>query len=208
MLARLRHRAWHARHDPRAVHDRLVREYAAAGGSFLDVGCMWRIDGANAFAAEQAGASRVTALDVMGPTPAYEDHHRATASQVRFLQGDINDARTVQRAGPHDVVWCSGVLYHCPDPLLTLRRLRAVTSGTLLLATEVLPAPGRDAIFLPTRHDHPGAPDSAPAEADGYAPWYWLPAPAAVRAMLRFAGFEPGREVALGPYHRVFVTGL
>jgi SAM-dependent methyltransferase len=202
IAARLRHRL--ARHDTRAIHDRLVREHAATGGSFLDVGCMWRIDGANAFAAEEAGASAVTAIDVMEPTPAFLE--RAAGSQVRFLQGDINDAETAERAGQHDVVWCSGVLYHSPDPLLTLHRLRAVTGSRLLLATEVLPARGRTAVFSPTRRDHPGAPETLPAKASGYGPWYWLPSPAAVRAMLRLAGFRVEREVAIGPYHRVFAA--
>jgi SAM-dependent methyltransferase len=203
IAARLRHRL--GRHDTRAVHDRLVREHACGGGSFLDVGCMWRIDGANAFAAEEAGASAVTAIDVMAPTPAFLE--RAAGSQVRFLQGDINDAETGRRAGLHDVVWCSGVLYHAPDPLLTLHRLAAVTGRRLLLATEVLPVRGRRAIFAPTRRDHPGAPETLPTAAGGYGPWYWLPAPATVRAMLALAGFRLEREVAIGPYHRVFAAG-
>jgi SAM-dependent methyltransferase len=202
IAARLRHRL--GRHNTRAVHERLVREHAGSGGSFLDVGCMWRIDGANAFAAEQAGASVVTAVDVMAPTPAFLD--RAAGSQVRFIQGDINDVATAEQAGTHDVVWCSGVLYHCPDPLLTLQRLNAVTGTRLLLATEVLPARGRTAVYLPTRRDHPGAPESVPSEVGGYAPWYWLPSPGAVRAMLALVGLRVDREVAVGPYHRVFAA--
>ena len=202
IAARLRHRL--GRRDARTVHDRLVREHASGGGSFLDVGCMWRIDGANAFAAAEAGASAVTAVDLMDPTPAFLE--RAAGSRVRFVQGDINDARTVDRAGPHDVVWCSGVLYHCPDPLLTVQRLGAVTGRRLLLATEVLPARGRCAVFMPTRRDHPGAPEAVPPDAEGYAPWYWLPSPATVRALLGLAGLRAQRELAIGPYHRVFVA--
>jgi SAM-dependent methyltransferase len=201
MLARLRHRAWHARNETRAVHDGLVRRHAAGGGSFLDVGCMWRIDGANAFAAEEAGASSVTALDVMGATAAFEARHRAAGSRVRFVQGDVNEPAVAE---PHDVVWCSGVLYHVPDPLLTLRRLRELTLDRLLLATEVAAGRRRHAVFLPTRRDHPGAPEAAPADADGYAPWYWLASAPAVRAMLAIAGFVVDDEVGLGPFHRVF----
>jgi SAM-dependent methyltransferase len=199
IAARLRHRL--GRHDPRPVHDRLVREHAV-GGSFLDVGCMWRIDGANAFAAEEAGAAAVTALDVMEPTPAFLQ--RAAGSRVRFVHGDVNDAAIVE---PHDIVWCSGVLYHCPDPQLTVQRLADLTARTLLLATEVLPARGSRAVYLPTRRDHPGAPEGAPTAAGGYGPWYWLPSPGAVRAMLGLAGLRVGREVAVGPYHRVFTAG-
>ena len=199
---RLRHRL--RRHDPRAAHDALVREHAAGAASFLDVGCMWRIDGANAFAAEASGATRVTALDVMGATPAFEE--RARGSKVRFVQGDVNDAGTVEAVGAHEIVWCSGVLYHVPDPLLTVRRLASLTGRRLLLATEVLPARGRRAVWLPTSRDHPGAPERAPASLGDYAPWYWLPSAAVVRSMLALAGLTVAREVGLGPYHRVFAA--
>jgi SAM-dependent methyltransferase len=201
MLARLRHRAWHARNDTREVHDRLVRSHAAGAGSFLDVGCMWRIDGANSFAAEEAGAANVTALDIMGATAAFEERHRAVGSRVRFVQGDVNDPGIVEA---HGVVWCSGVLYHVPDPLLTLRRLRALALDRLLLATEISPGRRGGAVFLPTRRDHPGAPEVAPPDASGYAPWYWLPTAPAVRSMLSTTGFEVDDEIGLGPFHRVF----
>jgi SAM-dependent methyltransferase len=202
IAARLRHRL--GRHDTRAVHDRLVREHAAGAASFLDVGCMWRIDGANAFAADEAGAARVTALDVMDPTPAFEARQRD--SSVQFVQADIHDEGLPEWLGPHEVVWCSGVLYHVPDPLATIRQLAALTGRRLLLATEVLPARGRRAVWLPTRADHPGAPDRAPSSLDDYAPWYWLPSPAVVRSMLALAGLRVAHETGLGPYHRVFAA--
>jgi hypothetical protein len=200
--ARLRHRL--GRHDARAVHDRLVREHAGGAASFLDVGCMWRIDGANAFAAEEAGAAEVTGLDVMGPTPAFSQRQRDSA--VRFVQGDVNDPALAGRLGRHEVVWCSGVLYHVPDPLLTVRRLAGLTARRLLLATEVVPARDRRAVWLPTGRDHPGAPDQAPSHLDDYAPWYWLPSPAAVRSMLELAGLNVVSETGLGPYHRIFAA--
>lgn len=202
IAARLRHRL--GRHDPRAVHDVLVREHAAGAASFLDVGCMWRIDGANAFAAEAAGAAAVTAVDVMGPTPAFAE--RVRESRVRFVQGDVNDPALAERVGPHEVVWCSGVLYHVPDPLLTVRRLAALTERRLLLATEVLPARGRRAAWLPTERDHPGAAAETPSSLGDYAPWYWLPSPASVRSMLGVAGLRVIHEVGVGPYHRVFAA--
>src|SRR4051794_35704201 len=94
------------------------------GKSFLDVGCMWSVDGALCFAAEDAGASRVTGLDVMAATPAFESERARRESRVQFVCGDLHDPGVVE---PHDVVWCSGVLYHVPDPVLALRRLRSLT---------------------------------------------------------------------------------
>jgi SAM-dependent methyltransferase len=55
------------------------------------------------------------------------------------LQGSIDDPETVRRAGSFDVVCCNGVLYHCPEPLNTLRQLRAITRETLILGTVSTP---------------------------------------------------------------------
>jgi hypothetical protein len=203
IAARLRHRL--GRHDPRAAHDALVREHAAGAESFLDVGCMWRIDGANSFAAEEAGAAKVTAMDVMDMTPAFEERLRDSAV-VQFVQADIHYEGLPDWLGPHEIVWCSGVLYHVPEPLATIRQLAALTGRRLLLATEVLPARDRRAIWLPTTRDHPGAPAAEPQRLDDYAPWYWLPSAATVRSMLALAGLRIVREVGLGPYHRVFAA--
>ena len=100
---------------------------------------MWSVHGRIAFVAEEAGATAVTGVDVMGETPEYQAEHAARDSGVRFVQGDLHDPSVLDAAGRHDVVWCSGVLYHSPNPVLTLERLRSVCGETLLLATEVLP---------------------------------------------------------------------
>jgi hypothetical protein len=171
----------------------------AAGRSFVDVGAMWQVEGAIAFAALAAGATRVTAMDLMPPTP------RIDASPIRFVQGDLHDAVVMEEVGEHDVVWCSGVLYHAPHPLLTLERLRSITTQTLLLATEVLPLPGRFAAFAPARWMHPSKP--APLDPEQrYGNWFWLPTPATVRAMLTATGFRIAEEHRTGPFHRTLVA--
>ena len=105
---------------------------------------MWTIHGALCFAAEDAGAASVTGVDVMGATDRFQAEVARRDSKVRFVQGDLHEPATIAAVGPHDVVWCSGVLYHAPHPLLTLQRLRELTAGTLLLATEtVAETPGR-----------------------------------------------------------------
>ena len=185
------------------MREQLVARHAR-GGSFADIGAMWNVHGALAFAAEAAGATKVTALDVMPATQQFEAERKRRGSQVRFVQGDLHDAETMESVGVHDVVWCSGVLYHAPHPLLTLERLRAITGRTLLLATEILPLPGRFAAFAPARWMHPGRP--MPFDASkGYAPWWWLPTAGAVRAMLEAAAFVTVEEVG-GRFHRTFIA--
>lgn len=158
------------------------------GRTFLDVGCMWSVHGALCFFAEEAGASAVTGLDVMGATPEFEAERARRGSNVHFVQGDVHDPGVVE---PHDVVWCSGVLYHAPNPVLTLERLRSLTRETLLLATEVLPERRRRpraAVFAPEPGTHPAHTEPFDA-ARGYVGWWWGLTPSAVLAMLDAAGF-------------------
>lgn len=176
----------------------------AAGKTFCDVGCMWKVHGRIAFVAEEAGATAVTGVDVMDPTDDFVREHERRSSRVRFVQGDLHADATVAEVGPHEVVWCSGVLYHAPNPVLTLQRLREITTELLILQTMTLPElPGvRQGMVF-----YPGVPNPGlyarwgeqaarslrlpePGE-DPYAPWWWGITRSALDAMLRAAHFEP-----------------
>ncbi|MCA1656510.1 MAG: class I SAM-dependent methyltransferase [Actinobacteria bacterium] len=178
-----------------------------AGRSFVDVGCMWSIHGALCFAAEDAGASSVTGVDVMGPTERFSAERARRGSAMRFVQGDMHEPATIAEVGPHDVVWCSGVLYHAPHPLLTLERLRELTSGTLLLATETIAeTPGRrdTCVIAPSSEEHPNA-EPAGGPDGGYGPWYWGISPSALRTMLKLSGFAVAEEHRT-PFHVTVVA--
>jgi len=196
----------------------LVRRYAP-GRSFLDVGCMWNVHGGITFLAEEAGAKRVTGIDVMAPTPQFESEHARRSSDVRFVRGDVHDPATVAEAGRHDVVWCYGVLYHVPDPMLTLRRLRELTGERLVLSTETLPEvpglPGACVLYpaldAAARGDYAAARAgerigvTTPFEAEaGYANWWWGITPSALRGMLAVAGLDVV-ELSDGPFHRTAI---
>jgi 2-polyprenyl-3-methyl-5-hydroxy-6-metoxy-1,4-benzoquinol methylase len=171
----------------------LIAEHAP-GRSFLDVGCMWSVDGALCFAAEDAGASTVTGVDVMAASERFEAERERRGSAVAFVQGDLHDPALP--VAPHEVVWCSGLIYHAPHPLLSLERLRALTTGTLLLATETIPEVRRrprSAVFAPEPGSHP-AHTVAFDPAQGYGNWYWGLTPSAVVAMVEAAGFAVGEQ--------------
>jgi len=197
---------WEQRHR---LVDRL-----APGNSFLDLGGLWNVHGEVAFRAERAGATRVVIFDGMDPTPEFEDKHRLADSGVSYVQGDLNDPHDVAALGTFDVVWCAGVIYHSPHPFLQIQHLRSLAGKWLLLGSEVIPeVPGLEnaCVFYPGR-----SPQSERAFARAYgdrAPTYpgmthpfdetpllaygnmwWGLSPSALRAMLRYAGFEVREE--------------
>ena len=195
--------------------ERLVRRFAP-GRTFADIGCMWGVSGRIAFEAEASGATAVTGLDVMAPTAEYEAEHASRNSQVRFVRGDVHDPAVVREVGPHQVVWCSGVLYHAPNPLLTLERLREITQEHLILATETIPeVPGlkQACVFFPglderQRGVHQSARPQATAlglsnefmTEQGYGAWWWGLSRSAVHGMLAASGFTIAEESG-GPLH-------
>ncbi|HEX6116157.1 MAG TPA: hypothetical protein VFY99_03590 [Solirubrobacterales bacterium] len=186
----------------------LVRQLAP-GRSFVDVGGVWNTHGEIAFLAEAAGATSVTVFDAMGPTPEYEAEHERRSSSVRFVGGDLHDPAAVEAIGVHDVVWCTGVVYHSPSPFEQLEHLRRICAAQLFLGSHVIPeVPGIEqaCIWYPgmsagarrafTRA-HGG--DRAPAAlgvtrpfdaAQRYGNWWWGITPSALRAMTETAGFE------------------
>lgn len=134
-----------------SVQEDLVRRYAP-GASFADVGCMWRIHGAVAYLAEEVGATDVTAVDVMEETPEYLAEHERRSSKVAYRRVDIHDREGMAALGRHDVVWCSGVLYHTPNPSLAVEHLLSITERYLVLGNKTMPEiPGvaQAAVFLP-----------------------------------------------------------
>jgi len=200
--------------------EELVRRFAP-GRTFADIGCMWQVEGAIAFLAEQSGARAVTGLDYMDPTDRFQEQI-AGGSKVRFVQGDLHDPETVAEVGPHDVVWCWGVLYHSPHPMLILERLRSITREFLILGTATLPpVPGlsQACLFFPGLSDRdrnahaaawPGRRGrfglSTPfVPSYNYGNWWWGITPSALAAMLEAAGFSV-LEQSGGPLRQTAVA--
>ncbi|MEA2124627.1 MAG: tRNA (mo5U34)-methyltransferase [Solirubrobacteraceae bacterium] len=196
----------------------------APGGSFVDVGAIWSVHGKIAFAAEELGATSVTAVDVSPETPEYEAEHKRRGSAVRFVQGDIHAPATIEAIGPHDTVWCSGVLYHCPNPAHTIDCLRSITRKRLVLITASVPeVPGvRNAgVFFPglgeserKAYDRAyNAASNIPAArlglttpfdpAEEYGNWFWGLSPSAIEAMLQASGFAVEETKTNGFHTRV-----
>jgi hypothetical protein len=184
----------------------LVRQHAP-GKSFADIGCMWGVNGEYAFNAEQAGATRVVAVDVFGPTPEFEEKRAARASSVEFVLGDITRAETLARVGEVDVVFCAGVLYHHPSPFDILVALRRICRSTLILRTSTIPEipelPNA-AVYFPMMNPearelwnlrrlgvlHQASISDEFKAEDGYGNWFWGLTPSCLESLLKTAGFR------------------
>jgi hypothetical protein len=216
------------RNAQRALHrlgpiDDTIREQAL-GRSFVDIGALWGVHGRTAFLAEEAGATSVTAVDESAATPQFEAERERRGSKVRFVQGDLHDPAALERIGRHDVVWCAGVLYHCPNPIHTIECLRSITGSTLVLITSTLPSiPGvrNGAVFFPAlgereRRQYDRAYNrvigasatrvglTTPFDPAGsYANWWWGLTPSAVESMLKASGFDVVENKTNGFHTRV-----
>ena len=206
-------RGWlHARlgvGDPPGSYDRLPEHVRGlvAGKSFIDVGCMWGVNGKFAFLAEEAGATASTGIDVFGPTPEFEEERRARGSRVEFVLGDATDPEVIARVGTADVVLCAGVLYHHPSPFDLLVALRRMCGERLVLRTSTIPElPGlrNMAIYWPGLDrrrrslwalkrlglDRQVGITDGFEPSEGYGNWFWGMTPSCVQALLGTAGFE------------------
>jgi hypothetical protein len=194
------------------------------GRSFVDVGCMWGVNGDHAFAAEEAGATSVKGVDVFGPTPEFEDKRRSRNSSVEFILGDVGQPDTLARVGVADVVLCAGVLYHHPSPFDLLTALRRICRETLILRTSTIPEirslPNAGVFYPMLKARERGLWDLSPIgvgrqvgitagyePAEGYGNWFWGMTPSCVASLLETAGFRVDYR-ATEPFAQTFICSV
>jgi tRNA (mo5U34)-methyltransferase len=115
--------------------------------------------------------------------------HRTLGSHVETVVADFTTV-DLQALGQFDVVVYLGVLYHMPEPLTCLQRVRRVTRQVAAIATVALDIPA-----LNDRRLLQFAPGN---EIDGdFGNWY-LPSVSALVGLCRAAGFARV-EVVVGP---------
>jgi hypothetical protein len=126
---------------------------------------------------------------------------------VEFVLGDCTAPATIERVGPHDVVFCAGVLYHHPSPFDVLVALRSICRERLLLRTSTIPEVTglkNAAVFFPHLPDrarrlwdlrslgllHQAGISEAFRPEEGYGNWFWGLTPSCLESMLVTAGFR------------------
>ena len=195
-----------------------------AGKSFADVGGLWGTVNEKVSVAHAYGAHMLTMIDV-SPMDSelwtlFEQRRRTLRLPiVECVSGDI---LTLAETDPHlqfDVVHCSGVLYHMPEPMRFLRALRNITRKALVLTSAitatrvkgekgVLEIPAAAMLCIPALQGREreivqsywqgvvgdGAfgltQEVAGWSLEDFGPWWWLPTAEALRAMCEVAGFR------------------
>jgi tRNA (mo5U34)-methyltransferase len=153
------------------------------GRTVLDIGAY---DGFYAFEAERRGAARELATDSWtwnwpgsDARRNFDLAHRVLGSRVESRVVAVEDLSPDTVGGTYDLVLFLGVLYHAPDPLGYLRRLRSVTGGVAIVETVV----DLLDIGVPAAAYYPGS------ALHGDASNHFGPNPAAVEGLLTDAGF-------------------
>ena len=189
--------AWLRRRVPQTVQK--IFEAEVPGKSFADLGCMWDCHGAYVFYAEQVGArAPLLAVDMGSTTPTFDAVHRVLDSRVAFRQKNILEIDPAAD-GRCEVVFCSGVLYHAPDPMRMLGAVASITEDTLILTTHTIEGSEPTLRFYP----YDSRPETYPwevlaggrdvrfgVEYPDEAPWWFGPTEICVENMLRTVGFQ------------------
>jgi hypothetical protein len=181
--------------------------------TFVDIGGLWGTLNEKASVAIRAGARETTMSDI-----ARQDHvmwrdfdaHCAKLgiSGYRKATVDIVAPEPEKILGVHDVVHCSGIIYHLPDPFLMLQNLKRVTGKHLIVTSMVVPGPldtaagkldiGPDnAYFVPGLAPHSKAVLAAHFDALGIRI-------AAINAPLEEPWMFPGEQPNYGPWWWVY----
>jgi 2-polyprenyl-3-methyl-5-hydroxy-6-metoxy-1,4-benzoquinol methylase len=112
------------------------------GKSFADVGGLWGTVSEKVSVAHRYGASALTMIDVAPPPNEewrlFEERRRdLRLPPVNCISGDVVSLVESNTCPQFDVVHCSGVLYHIPDPVRLVAALRKITREYLILCSVV-----------------------------------------------------------------------
>lgn len=126
-------------------HRELFIQKVASGKSFVEVGGLWGEVNEKATIAHKAGASKISAIDIWNEESEWWDKFdkRCQLLDIKNVSkyiGSIDNPEVVKTVPVHDIAHCAGVLYHCPNPFLTISNLAALCSEYLILTSASFPS--------------------------------------------------------------------
>jgi hypothetical protein len=194
--------------------------------SFAEVGGLWGTVNEKVSVAHQGGATALTMIDItsvdhdpMQLWSKFRDRMKDLAIQnYHCMSQDICRLLEISDAPQFDVVHCSGVLYHHPNPILLLAALRRITRCHLVLTSAVAQQviqndlgayhlPPSAALFVPALSEQEfqvqscywkkvvtpmaqGLTERSFFDLNDFGPWWWLPTPSTMLAMCETVGFK------------------
>jgi hypothetical protein len=212
------------------LRDDFIRR-VVAGHSFADVGGLWGTVNEKVSVAANAGAASVAMIDVAEPGAELWSKFRDRLAGLGLpecpcISGNICELSFSASRPVYDVVHCSGVLYHHPNPMLMIEALRRITKKHLILTSSVTQqtirnelgtytVPPSGVVFVPALNDSErqilakywaetaragtcyGISEPARWDTSDFDPWWFLPTPTAMTAMATCCRF---RVVDSGPH--------
>ena len=157
-----------------------------SGLRVLDIGCA---EGFFSFEAERRGAVEVVSTD-------FESEMVNRFALCAEALGSKNRARVLSiydldpaELGTFDLVMCFGLLYHLPDPVLAMRKVATVASGSLLIQSWSMEMSGPQG-HLPLARFYAQGLVSGPRDSPILDPTvFWQPNAACIAAVLDHVGF-------------------
>lgn len=133
------------RKQPQDNVDKWIAE-RVDGMSFVDIGGIgeWCTNERMTWA-QLNGASRSAVADIAAPeSKLWTVYHREMAAHgltgiEEYPDTDVNDRASLERIGAFDFVNCTGIFYHCPNPVHVMMNLARVTGKYLITNTVVIP---------------------------------------------------------------------
>lgn len=191
---------------------------AVRGRTFADVGGLWGTVNEKVSVAHKQGATELAMIDVTteGGDLWHAFDERMRTQRIAGYRKVVADVCLVEGLA-FDVVHCSGVLYHHPNPQQLLGALRRMTREHLVLSSAITQEvvenehgtyriPPSGVLFVPALNDKERAILAAYWRAVGadvhgitvpvkyratdFGPWWWLPTAESMVAMASAAGFE------------------
>ncbi|MEE8345870.1 MAG: DUF1698 domain-containing protein [Dehalococcoidia bacterium] len=158
-----------------ACLDRLGFPEDFSGKSVLDVGCN---AGYYSFVAKRRGAERVLGVEL---DPQYFRQAQYLQDllglDVKFIDQDVHCIDP--SLGTFDIVICTGLMYHIPDPTNVLSKLSAVCTDTILIESEFLLDPALTSMARFIEGSYQNDPTN-----------WWIYGPRCLEGMVRAAGFQ------------------
>lgn len=188
------------------------------GKSFADVGGLWGTVNEKVSVAHAHGAREVTMIDVTPSEGKLWTLFRERMGSLNIANyGEISADICQLRGVSFDVVHCSGVLYHHPNPYQIIMGLREITREYLVLNSAITQPrisnkygeytmPPSGVLLVPALSESEraihaeywrsfgvenlGITQPANFKLDDFGPWWWLPTAESMTAMCENCGFE------------------